>query len=678
MSRLCRAAAIVLAFIGLVSIPATAEPVDVQAVPPMGDFPVGFWCGPPSQYVSVERFQQIRAAGFTVAFPACEGPFDVATNRRVLDAAQAAGIKAMIKDSRMPYAITGVPDATARLDAIIADYASHPALAGYDILDEPSAGSFPGLGEVVGYLKAHDPAHLAYVNLLPNYGGCCWGTSSYQDYVQRFVSQVRPELLSYDHYPFFTSGDRAEYFPNLETVRGFSLANNLPFWQIIQVTQHYSYRRPTEAEKLWQAMQTLAYGGTGVMSFTYWTPRDCSTGTCQRIAGFYDGIIDLNGNPTAQYAEIQRVNAAVRAIGRHLLTARSRLTFRNGSLAPGPTDRPAGAPVYLPSDAPVTVGIFDSTDYTYALLANRDYRNPVSTRAVFAFGSALPEWLDASTGTWRPVTSNGTVGSNVITTASFGAGAGILYRVRNPVPAGPPGPEARFGRVRSDVGYTHGVDMTYGTYPGPARGWNSCDAGYTGIGNAFHSNGFWLCARNDLTGRGFYVGNVVNDVGYYYRVQNGHSIYLGLAGWNQCAGGSTFMGQYFASNGFWTCLDRPGALGPEAVIGRVRSDVGYLHLVDSTAGVWSPGGAGWNTCPPGYTADGIAFHSNGFWLCARNDLLASHRFYVGNVVNDSGYYYSVLNGSTTYLGYAGWNQCAGTSRFLGRYFTPNGFWLCME
>jgi hypothetical protein len=65
---------------------------------------------------------------------------------------------------------------------------------------------------------------------------------------------------------------------------------------------------------------------------------------------------------------------------------------------------------------------------------------------------------------------------------------------------------------------------------------------------------------------------------------------------------------------------------------------------------------------------GQSVRANGFWLCARSDLV-TRRFYVA----DRERYYRVQNGSTVAQRPAGRSECRGTSRQLA-----NGFWVCME
>lgn len=63
---------------------------------------------------------------------------------------------------------------------------------------EPSAAQFPGLGKLVAYLRARDPAHLACLNLFSTYASNeQLGTkgdvvTSYKEHLRLCIEQVKP------------------------------------------------------------------------------------------------------------------------------------------------------------------------------------------------------------------------------------------------------------------------------------------------------------------------------------------------------------------------------------------------------------------------------------------------------------------------------------------------------
>jgi hypothetical protein len=393
---------------------------------PAGELPLGFWCGPPKSFVadpaSAEaRMTEIRTAGFNMASGPCDPRdyYDPATNQRVLMAAQAAGIKVLLTDQRVRSAVAS--GNTAGLDQVISDYASYPALGGYDLADEPSASVFSQIGVVVSYLRAHDPEHPAYVNVLPDYASpSLMGTSDYPTYLDQFLSTTGTSLLSYDHYPV------GGFFTNLASARTAAAAHGVQFWQIVLSTRHLDYARPTPAQKRWEGMQTLAYGGRGVMFFTYWTVG------AEDPVDWGKAIIDSRGAPTSQYAEMAAVNSELQTIGRVLLSATNRYTFQTGTPAPGAIGRPPGAPSAVVGRTQLTVGIFDDRDYVYTLVANRDDAKAQEATLRLGYGSSLPEELSPS-GTWSTVLPTTTGGGVATVSAALSAGGAILYRTHTPV-----------------------------------------------------------------------------------------------------------------------------------------------------------------------------------------------------------------------------------------------------
>src|SRR5207302_2564173 len=79
------------------------------------------------------------------------------------------GLRGMLHDGLLTAATVDAPEQSKKLDALIDRVRTHPAFYSYYIIDEPAAGTFPGLGKLVAHLKERDPAHMAYINLFPTY-----------------------------------------------------------------------------------------------------------------------------------------------------------------------------------------------------------------------------------------------------------------------------------------------------------------------------------------------------------------------------------------------------------------------------------------------------------------------------------------------------------------------------
>jgi hypothetical protein len=378
------------------------------------EFPISFWCAPDAENTNLERYQQIKDAGFTFVMPPCSGA-TVQNNHKILDLCQQVGLKAFIQDSRVVLAGKGkgkVED----VDAAVKEYASHPALAGYMVDDEPLASAFPQLAAVVNRLREKDPAHVAFINLFPNIvAPNLLKAKSYDDYLRTFVRTVKPFTLSYDHYSLQKKGDDKLFIANLAAARTVALDEHVPFWNIVQVTQWGAMRNLAEGELEYQAMQSLAMGAKGLLWFTYWTP------THDHSQAWTHAMINADGKPDAHYEMVKRVNARLLAIGNELLHATSAGFFQTGKVPAGGLAAAKDAPVSFEGDAPpITVGWFETPNHgRLVLFASGDYKHALDFHASID-GSAV-EQFDVKNKAWISSTSKVAI--------HLEPGAAALYRV---------------------------------------------------------------------------------------------------------------------------------------------------------------------------------------------------------------------------------------------------------
>lgn len=340
------------------------------------EFLVSFWYGPPRAETTLKRYQEIAECNFTAVLPPAEGT-DVERNKKILDLCKQTGLKAFIEDGRLLARQPSAPDFARNLDAVLADYGDHPALAGYFLTDEPSAAQFPLLGAVNQYLRRKDPRRVPFINLLPNYASPeQLGTKTYDEHVKQFIQTVRPALVSWDHYALLGGGfERPEYFANLETVLRQATAADVPFVQIILSVPHLGYRDPSEAELRWQVFTTLAYGAKGVLYFTYWTPFSAD----EKQQGFRNAIIGENGQRTPKYDQVKRINARVKALAPTLVKLRSVAAYHTAPVPPGaqPLD-PKGPVARAAGD--LLIGWLKDDRNDYLFLVNRSLRKKTSAQ----------------------------------------------------------------------------------------------------------------------------------------------------------------------------------------------------------------------------------------------------------------------------------------------------------
>jgi hypothetical protein len=406
----------IVSILSALVLPFRARAADEKSVYDPESFTISYWCGPPGKFNTLERYQEIKDANFTTAFPPSNGN-SAAEAKKMLDFCQQVGLKAIISDTRMVYSIGNNEKSRAGLDAMIKEFSSHPALLGYHIVDEPGAGAYPGLAEVVAYLKQIDPKHVSYINLLPTYAGPMGvlGTKTYEEYVRQFADTVKPFVISYDHYHFINEADRKDFFENLSTVRKVSLETKIPFWNIVLATQLGSYVHVTEPQLRFNAMQTLAFGANGLLWFTYWMPVEIPVAD-----GWKHSLINADGSRDPHYDMVKAINADLKAIGDVLAKAKSTAVFHHGP----ETTVTADHPTITATEGMLTIGMFEDREKkTLALVTNRDFNAAVKTAVKVKPAGANVERFDPAKKTWS--TANN---SDAGVALDIPAGGGVLLR----------------------------------------------------------------------------------------------------------------------------------------------------------------------------------------------------------------------------------------------------------
>lgn len=369
------------------------------------EFPIGFWCGPPEKFMTEEQFRLIKGAGFSVVLPPCEGAVTLETNRKLLSLCRRLGLQAIISDSRIPLALTGNDKGLSDLKAVAKDYSPASSLLGYFITDEPGAKQFGELAKVVAALRKFDPQHGAFINLFPNYATTDrdatpsqLNATTYDEYLETYLSTVQPDILSYDHYHFLKNSDRPGFLSNLAAAQKAARTAGVPFWNIVLSVAHGPYRPLTENELRYEALQSLAYGVQGLLYFTYWLPADDKT------YQWSHSIMERDGKPGALYEPVKSVNSDVRAISAYLYSAKCLMTFQTGEIPTDGAKAPGSSLARSEGKSPLTIGIFrDGMGYLYVLATNRDYKAATSAKIQFYAGKRRVELFDPKTKSFKPI-----------------------------------------------------------------------------------------------------------------------------------------------------------------------------------------------------------------------------------------------------------------------------------
>lgn len=191
-----------------------------------GRFPIGLWSPPPPAQTTLERYQEIAAAGFNFVIGG-NGVTNDNINPAALDAAAANNLRFLLTDGKLRNIIHNSTAATStsarqaqetsimqrlltrgiarstspatadstspdpweevrlRINQLMQLYGGHPALSGLNLYDEPSRAMFGTVGYAREVLQGLAPEQLPYANVWPSYTSLgALGTSTYEDYLQ--------------------------------------------------------------------------------------------------------------------------------------------------------------------------------------------------------------------------------------------------------------------------------------------------------------------------------------------------------------------------------------------------------------------------------------------------------------------------------------------------------------
>ena len=330
--------------------------LSLSATEPEKFFPVMPWNTAPTDRAVIDK---IKECGFTVAgFVAPP----------TLKLCRKAGIKGIVQDPRIyNYDWTHVDEKIARSNVVAAIRAvrKNPAVYGFYLRDEPGTSYFTGLATVASLVRQEAPGKWPYINLFPNYANSDQlGTTTYEEYLEKFIATCHPTQLSYDHYALYDNGNLGDgYWTNLEQMRTAAKKHDLPFWNIVLGVGHFSFREPSLADLRFEVFSSLSYGARGIAYFTYFAPQ----------TGNYRGAaIDQFGHQTATWVSLQNVNLQIQKLAPTLLDLTSDETYHFGAIPPGCRGRDTNSLVTAMN------GEFAAGDFThrngtrYVMLVNKN------------------------------------------------------------------------------------------------------------------------------------------------------------------------------------------------------------------------------------------------------------------------------------------------------------------
>lgn len=313
------------------------------------------------------------------------------------------------------------------VEFVVEKYAEFDNIEGWWLYDEPDVYKFPILGMVVDAFKRIDPDRECVINLFPNYATAQQlGADTYDDYLQTFIDIVDPHYISYDHYHFTTSGPRAGFYTNLESVRRAGLEAGLDQMQIILLTQHLNYEDLTYEQLAFEVNMSLVYGMKRMSYFTF-ILDDSMPGR-----GWSNACMGYDGTIYPHYYDVQNISKWLMPLGTELFDKTSTAVFHspNGQrLEAYCTKYTTYGDLGEVEGSNFVYGFFDDCSF---MIVNKEYdaEDGENVLTLIDVKEGL-EYFDAINGAWKSVDGDPRVSrdGNGRYTISFDAGEGILFRV---------------------------------------------------------------------------------------------------------------------------------------------------------------------------------------------------------------------------------------------------------
>ena len=190
-------------------------------------------------------YKMLADAGINFVYN--EQEWDSKLLNRIMDSCQKYGIRSIIglPMDDMEWAMT-----------IVRETMKHPACWGYNLRDEPDVKIFGYLAELKAAIKAEAPEHIRIsTNLFPSYAFHWEGVDKinlpqYSGYVRDYIETVRPDIMSFDFYPFHNETQYDEeilvyYLKNLLEFNVQCRDSGVQAGSIVQSSSWEGMRMPT-------------------------------------------------------------------------------------------------------------------------------------------------------------------------------------------------------------------------------------------------------------------------------------------------------------------------------------------------------------------------------------------------------------------------------------------------
>ncbi len=231
-----------------------------------------------------------------------------------------------------------------RIAKAIEELSVYKSFIGFNLYDEPPFEAMEYIGRINSAIdRFGNGKYASYVNILPNYPMLKYNKSSetvtYEQYVEEFLIKGNGKYFCFDHYVFDENNFRL-YFENLDIVKKYCDAYEIPFWSFIQAGGQWNDAMiefeskdyyPSEGQLIWNVNTSVACGAKGLQYFLGIQPIYFA----YALNGTYDfkrnAMIGADGSINEWYYYVQKVNKQLLACDEVIMNSVNRGVIASGA-----------------------------------------------------------------------------------------------------------------------------------------------------------------------------------------------------------------------------------------------------------------------------------------------------------------------------------------------------------
>ena len=139
--------------------------------------------------------------------------------------------------------------------------------------------------------------------------------------------------------------------------------------------------------------------------------------------------MNRDGTPSSRYDSIKKINGEVRGFAKYLYSAKVLKTYQSGDISEDGKSQTERDKVRVLEEIPTSIGLFrGAKGENFALIANRDYRNPQKPKLSMKIGSSKVEMLELKSGKWLPIGGSKRLKEKTLLTLSLKPAEATLIR----------------------------------------------------------------------------------------------------------------------------------------------------------------------------------------------------------------------------------------------------------